>query len=198
MGEVVQYGTLDRREVVARLLSGRKKMLVVGGIGWASFDVMAAGDHNNNFYLWGAMGSAAMIGLGLATARPDHSVLVLTGDGDMLMGFGSLATIAIRNPANLTVAVLDNGHFGQTGWQESHTGRGLPLDQVAKICGFSWSRRIMNLAGVDDLRDRLYSRCGVKFAAIKIAAKASPRVPPHRDGSYIKTRFRSALGLQPI
>ncbi|MCC8984676.1 thiamine pyrophosphate-dependent enzyme [Bradyrhizobium acaciae] len=198
MREVIQYGTLDRREAVARLLAGRKKLLVVGGIGWASFDVMAAGDHDNNYYLWGAMGSAAMIGLGLATARPDHSVLVLTGDGDMLMSFGALATIAVRNPANLTVAVLDNGHFGQTGWQESHTARGLALEQVAKVCGFSWSVKITNLAGVDDLRDRLYSRCGVKFSVIKIAAKAFPRVPPPRDGSYIKSRFRSALGFQPI
>ncbi|MET4262554.1 thiamine pyrophosphate-dependent acetolactate synthase large subunit-like protein [Bradyrhizobium sp. S3.12.5] len=198
MSEVIQNGTLDRREVVARLLVGRKKLLIVGGIGSASFDVMAAGDHDNNYYLWGAMGSAAMIGLGLATARPDHSVLVLTGDGDMLMGFGALATIAIRNPANLTIAVLDNGYFGQTGWQESHTGRGLALEKVAKTCGFSWSGKIINLAGIDDLRQRLDSRCGVKFAVIKIAANTSPRVPPPRDGVYIKNRFRSALGLEPI
>lgn len=198
MGEVMHRGTLDRREVVARLLARRKKLLVVGGIGSASFDVMAVGDHDNNYYLWGAMGSAAMIGLGLATTRPDHSVLVLTGDGDMLMGFGSLATIAIRNPANLTLAVLDNGHYGQTGWQESHTGRGLPLEQVAQTCGFSWSVKVTDLTGVDDLRRRVDSRCGVKFAAIKITANTSPRVPPPRDGIYIKNRFRSALGLQPI
>ncbi|WP_439406512.1 thiamine pyrophosphate-dependent enzyme [Bradyrhizobium sp. DASA03076] len=198
MGEVVDNGMLDRREVVARLLTGRKNLLVVGGIGWASFDIMAAGDHDNNYYLWGAMGSAAMIGLGLATARPDQSVLVLTGDGDMLMGFGALATIGIRNPANLTVAVLDNGHFGQTGMQESHTGRGVALDQVAKACGFSWTGKITNLAGINDLRERLDSRCGVKFAAIKITTDIPPRVPPPRDGAYIKNRFRFSLGFQPI
>lgn len=198
MGEVTHNGTLDRREVVARLLADRKELLVVGGIGWASFDVMAAGDDDKNYYLWGAMGSAAMIGLGLASARPDHSVLVLTGDGDMLMSFGAFATIAIRNPANLTVAVLDNGHFGQTGWQESHTGRGLALEQVAKACGFSWSGKVTNRAEVDDLRERLNSRRGVKFAAIKIAANTSPRVVPPRDGAYIKNRFRSSLGLQPF
>lgn len=198
MGEVIHNGTLDRREVVARLLAGRKKLLVIGGIGWASFDVMAAGDHDNNFYLWGAMGSAAMIGLGLATTRPDYSVLVVTGDGDMLMSFGAFATIAIRKPANLTVAVLDNGHFGQTGMQESHTGRGLALEQVAKSCGFSWSGKITSLADVDDLRERISSRFGAKFAAIKISANNPPRVPPPRDGVYIKNRFRSALALQPI
>lgn len=198
MSEVTDDGTLDRREVVARLLAGRKELLVVGGIGWAACDVMAAGDHDNNYYLLGAMGSAAMIGLGLATARPDYSVLVLTGDGDMLMAFGALATIAIRKPANLTLAVLDNGRFGQTGMQETHTGRGLPLEQVAKACGFSWADKITTLAGVDDLRARTGTRCGVKFAAIKIAANKPPRILPSRDGVYIKNRFRSALGLQPI
>ena len=184
--------------MVARLLAGRKKLLVVTGLGSASYDVMATGDHENNYYLWAAMGSAATVGLGLATARPDYSVLVVTGDGEMLMGFGALATIAIRKPANLTLAVLDNGHFGETGMQESHAGRGLALDQVAHACGFSWSSKIADLAGVDDLRDRLGTRDGVKFARIKIAANNPPRALPSRDGAYIKNRFRSALGLQPI
>ena len=93
---------------------------------------MAAGDHDGNYYLWAAMGSAAMVGLGIATAQPDRPVLVLTGDGEMLMGFGALATIALRKPANLTIAVLDNGHFGETGMQESHAGRGIDLDRVAR------------------------------------------------------------------
>lgn len=198
MGEVMNKGLLDRRETVARLLAGRKTLLVVTGLGSASYDVMAAGDHDNNYYLWAAMGSAATVGLGLATARPDYSVLVLTGDGEMLMGFGALATIAIRRPANLTIAVLDNGHFGETGMQESHAGRGLALDQVAKTCGFSWSADITDMPGVDDLRERLSTRNGVKFARIRIAANNPPRVLPSRDGAYIKNRFRLALGLQPI
>lgn len=198
MGEVMNKGLLDRRETVARLLAGRKKLLVVTGLGSASYDVMAAGDHDNNYYLWAAMGSSATVGLGLATARPDYSVLVLTGDGEMLMGFGALATIAIRKPANLTIAVLDNGRFGETGMQESHAGRGLALDQVAKTCGFSWSSDIADMAGVDDLRERLGTRNGVKFARIRIAANNPPRVLPSRDGAYIKNRFRLALALQPI
>ncbi|MGY4257842.1 thiamine pyrophosphate-dependent acetolactate synthase large subunit-like protein [Bradyrhizobium sp. USDA 4516] len=198
MSEVTHDGALDRREVVARLLAGRERLLVVGGIGWAACDVMAAGDHDNNYYLWGAMGSAATIGLGLATARPDHSVLVLTGDGDMLMAFGALATIAIRKPSNLTVAILDNGHFGQTGMQETHTGRGLELEQVAKACGFASADKITTLDGVDDLRAKIASRYGVKFAAIKIAANKPTLVLPSRDGAYIKNRFRSALGFLPI
>ena len=198
MGEVNAGGALDRREVVKTLLAGRKDLLVVTGLGSPSYDVMAAGDHDNNYYLWAAMGSAAMVGLGLATAKPDHSVLVVTGDGEMLMGMGALATIATRRPANLTIAVLDNGHFGETGMQVSHAGMGVHLDKVAQSCGFGWTKEIRDMAGVEDLRTRLTSRDGVKLATIKVKAENPPRVLPPRDGVYVKNRFRAALGHAPI
>ncbi len=198
MGEVNAGGALDRRAVVKTLLAGRKDLLVVTGLGSPSYDVMAAGDHDNNYYLWAAMGSAAMVGLGLATAKPDHSVLVVTGDGEMLMGMGALATIATRRPANLTIAVLDNGHFGETGMQVSHAGMGVHLDKVAQSCGFGWTREIRDMAGVEDLRTRLSSREGVKLATIKVTAENPPRVLPPRDGVYVKNRFRAALGHAPI
>lgn len=198
MGEVTKGGTLDRREVVAKLLEGREDLLVVTGLGSASYDVMAAGDHDNNYYLWAAMGSAVMTGLGLAKAQPEKSVLVVTGDGEALMGFGALATVAVQNPPNLTIAVLDNGHFGETGMQVSHAGRGIEFDQVAASCGFSWTARVTDMAGVEDLKTRLATREGVKLAVIKILAAEAPRVLPPRDGSYIKNRFRAALGFQPI
>ena len=198
MGEVNAGGALDRREVVKTLLAGRKDLLVVTGLGSPSYDVMAAGDHDNNYYLWAAMGSAAMVGLGLATAKPDHSVLVVTGDGEMLMGMGALATIATRRPANLTIAVLDNGHFGETGMQVSHAGMGVHLDKVAQSCGFGWTKEIRDMAGVEDLRTRLTSRDGVKLATIKVKAENPPRVLPPRDGVYVKNRFRAALGHTPI
>jgi thiamine pyrophosphate-dependent acetolactate synthase large subunit-like protein len=159
---------------------------------------MAAGDHDNNYYLWAAMGSAAMVGLGLAKAKPDHSVLVITGDGEMLMGMGGLATIATRKPTNLTIAILDNGHFGETGMQVSHAGLGVNLDRVAQACGFGWTREIHDMAGVEDLRDRLSSRDGVKLATIKVKAENPPRVLPPRDGVYVKNRFRAALGHAPL
>jgi thiamine pyrophosphate-dependent acetolactate synthase large subunit-like protein len=187
-------GSLDRRAVVALLLADRKNLLVVTGLGSSSYDAMAAGDHDQNFYLWGAMGSAAMVGLGLATAKPKHSVLVLTGDGEMLMGFGALATIALRRPANLTIAVLDNGHYAETGMQVSHAGRGISLDQVARTCGFAWTAEIRDMAGVDDLRAHLSVHDGVKFACIKVTAESPPRVLPPRDGVYVKNRFRATLG----
>ena len=147
---------------------------------------------------WAAMGSAAMVGLGLAKAKPAHSVLVVTGDGEMLMGLGSLATIAVQDPPNLTIAVLDNGHYGETGMQRSHAGRGISLDRVARGCGFGHVSAITEMTAVDALRGRLPARGGLELAAIKVAAEDAPRVLPPRDGVYVKNRFRAALGHAPI
>ncbi|HEX3349571.1 MAG TPA: thiamine pyrophosphate-dependent enzyme [Acetobacteraceae bacterium] len=191
MGEV---NALDRRAVVAELLRDRGGLLVVSGLGSPSYDVMAAGDHDLNFYLWAAMGSAAMMGLGLAAARPERPVLVLTGDGEMLMGLGSLATIALRRPRNLSIVVLDNGHFGETGMQESHTGRGIELTRVAEACGFPAVDMVTGMEGVEPLRARVHECDGLNFAAVKIGAVNVPRVLPPRDGVYVKNRFRAALG----
>ncbi len=198
MDEVKDSGMLDRREVVSTLLADRRDLLVVTGLGSASYDVMAAGDHDGNYYLWAAMGSAAMVGLGLAAAQPARPVLVVTGDGEMLMGFGALATIALRRPANLTIAVLDNGHYGETGMQVSHAGRGISLDQVAATCGFPWTAEIRDMGGVMDLKDRVASRDGLKLATVKIKAENPPRVLPPRDGVQVKNRFRAALGHPSI
>lgn len=203
MGQISKVGTrlggsLDRREVVAALLADRGDTLVVTGLGSAAYDVMAAGDNDHNYYLWAAMGSAAMVGLGLATAKPDRSVVVVTGDGELMMGFGALATIGVRRPANLTIALLDNGHFGETGMQESHAGRGVELDRVAAELGFSWTSRIEDLAGVEELRGKIADRSGCKLATIKIRPENPPRVLPPRDGVFIKNRFRAALGHAPI
>jgi thiamine pyrophosphate-dependent acetolactate synthase large subunit-like protein len=103
---------LDRREVVRMLLANRGQMLVIAGLGAPAWDATDAGDHPLNFPLWGGMGGAVAIGLGLALAQPDRRVLVLTGDGELLMGMGSLATIGVQNPRNLSVVVLDNERYG--------------------------------------------------------------------------------------
>lgn len=198
MGEVMAAGTLERRAVVAALLKDRRDLLVVTGLGSSSYDAMAAGDHEHNYYLWAAMGGTMMVGLGLASAQPARPVLVITGDGDALMGMGSLATIGVRRPPNLAIAVLDNGHFGETGMQKSHAGRGVSLHKVAAACGFPWAGEISDMAGVEDLRGRLSARDGLKFAAIGVRAENPPRVLPPRDGVHIKNRFRAALGFQPI
>src|SRR5438093_8131039 len=128
--------TLHRRQVVKTLLSERGDLLVVAGLGSTAWDITAAGDAPLSFPLWGAMGQAAMIGLGLALAQPKRRVLVVTGDGEMLMGLGSLATIGVQQPPNLTVVVIDNERYGETGMQRTHTAYGVDLAAVARACKF--------------------------------------------------------------
>ena len=187
---------LKRREVVAELLKDRGDTLVITGLGSSAYDVMAAGDNDLNYYLWGAMGGAAMIGLGLANAKPDHSVLVVTGDGEMLMAMGAFATIAVQAPKNLTIAILDNGHYGETGMQQSHTGHGIELDKVATSVGFDWSARITTADGVLDLRKRIHSKNALNCATIVVDSAEVERVLPSRDGVYIKNRLKTALGQE--
>ncbi len=186
---------LDRRDVVRALMSDRGGLLAVTGLGSPTWDVAAAGDDDRNFYLWGAMGGAAMMGLGLALAQPDRSVCVITGDGEMLMGIGALATIGARRPVNLSVVVLDNGHYGETGMQRSHTGLGTDLCAVARACGLDWVTEATDMVGVETVRRRLHGREGCGFARIAIATGEYERILPERDGAAIKTRFRTALGL---
>ena len=189
--------SLDRRAVVRELLTDRGELAVVSGLGSPSYDTMAAGDHDLNFYLWGAMGSAATVGLGLALAQPERPVLVITGDGEQLMGLGALATIAVQRPANLTIAVLDNERYAETGMQHSHTGSGVRLDLVAAACGFAWTAEITESAGIDGVRARLAAFAGPNLAVFKVAPTDLPRVLPPIDAVYLKHRFRSALGFPP-
>jgi thiamine pyrophosphate-dependent acetolactate synthase large subunit-like protein len=188
--------TLERRAAVAALLADRGDLLVVAGLGSPAYDLHAAGDSDANFYLWGAMGSAALIGLGLAQAQPQRKVLALTGDGEQLMGLGGLATIAIAKPKNLVVAVIDNGHFGETGMQPSHTGRGLDLAAVAATCGFGDTRVARDMREVDALRHALHGPAeGPRLFVIKVSAQNPPRSLPARDAVFLKNRFRARLGL---
>lgn len=191
-------GVLDRRVFVARLLEQLPEALVVTGLGSPTYDVFAAGDRPGNFYLWGAMGGASSVGLGLALAQPGKSVVVITGDGEQMMGLGSLATIGATRPANLTVVVLDNGHFGETGMQRSHTGLCTDLAAVAAAVGIPQSMRIASMEQLPGLAGRIRERDGPALAQVLISASEPPRALPPRDGSYVKNRFRAHLGLQPF
>jgi thiamine pyrophosphate-dependent acetolactate synthase large subunit-like protein len=189
---------LHRREVVATLLSKRDEVLVVTGLGSATYDVHAAGDREDNYYLWGAMGGAALVGLGLAQAQPSKRVLVVTGDGEQLMAFGSLATISVAKPRNLIIAVIDNGHFGETGMQTSHTGYGIDFAKIAQTCGFSHCATLTRMDEVETLsRAILELADGPRLYVIKVAAENPPRSLPPRDAIFIKNRFRSHLGFAP-
>jgi phosphonopyruvate decarboxylase len=189
---------LDRREVVRRLLAASPDALVVTGLGSAAYDVFAAGDRPENFYLWGAMGGAAAIGLGLALAQPSRSVLVVTGDGEQLMGIGALATIGAQQPDNLSIVVLDNGHFAETGMQASHTRLGTNLIEVARACGIRRCEAVISLEAVDRLGELANAREGCLFARVPIAADEVPRVLPPRDGTFLKNRLRGVLKLAPF
>ncbi len=184
---------LHRREVVAELLKGRGDLLLVTGLGAPTFDAAHVGDSALNFPLWGAMGGAAMIGLGLALAQPKKKVLVVTGDGEMLMALGALATIAVQRPRNLYVVVLDNERYGETGQQATHTGLGVDLAGMAKAAGFARAFKVRTQADVARLKKRIYSGAGALFAQVKVDPEKLPLVLPPRDGAYLKNRFRVAL-----
>ncbi len=188
--------SLHRRNVVKKILSNRNDLLVVAGLGSTSWDITAAGDSPLSFPVWGAMGQAAMIGLGLALARPERRVLVVTGDGEMLMGLGALATIGVERPPNLALVVFDNGHYGETGMQPSHTDSGVSLCGVARACGIEEVVDITDTAALQEFAARLHDFDRTLFARIAIHADDPPRVLPSRDGVFLKNRFRQALGLE--
>jgi thiamine pyrophosphate-dependent acetolactate synthase large subunit-like protein len=197
MQNLAWQATLDRRASVTALLRDRGDLLVVSGLAAPSFDVHAAGDTDANYYLWGAMGSASLVGLGLAQARSDRRVLVITGDGEQLMGLGGLATIAVAKPNNLTIAIIDNGHFGETGMQTSHTGLGLDLARVAAACGFSDAQVVDDMVGVERVRTLLHGAAeGPRLYVLRVKADSPPRSIPPRDAVYMKHRFQGYLGIR--
>ena len=188
--------TLARREAVKALLANRKDLLVITGLGSASYDVFDAGENPANFYLWGAMGGAAMVGLGLAQAQPKRPVAVITGDGEQLMGIGSWLTIGAKQPGNLSIVILDNGHFGETGMQVSHSGLGAQLDVIATGAGIRAVTEITDLKGIADYRRTLQDiDSGPRLARIRITTGHVDRALPPRDGVFLKNRFRENLGF---
>ena len=190
---------LHRRDVVNELVRDRADLLVIAGLGAPNWDVSAAGDHANNFPLWGAMGAASMMGLGLALAQPKRKVLVITGDGEMLMSIGALATIAVEKPANLTIAVLDNERFGETGMQKTHTASGVDLAAMALGAGIRTSRTVRTMEQVTEVRELAHQGKGPVFALVKINPEALVFTLPPADGVILTTRFRqSVLGDQAL
>ncbi|MCY3700837.1 MAG: thiamine pyrophosphate-dependent enzyme [Gemmatimonadetes bacterium] len=200
---------LDRRALVAGILDRRGDAAVVAGLGSPAWDCHAAGDSPLNFYFWGAMGGAAMLGLGVALARPERRVLVVTGDAEMLMGVGSLAAIAAQAPSNLALLVLDNEAFGETGRQAGLTGRNTDIAAIARGAGIAAAFTVcgevevgsagLNVeegsAGVDidALAGTLFEEEGPVLCVAKVALSAESGSYPPRDGVLLQTRFRAAL-----
>ena len=200
--------TLQRRPLVKKILEGADdNLLVIAGLGSANWDVTEAGDRPLNMPLWGAMGAPVPMGLGLALAQPRKRVLVITGDGDMLMSLGSLATVAAQLPDNLAICVLDNEKFGETGNQATATsprnngptdsGAGTDLCMVAKGCGIADSETVTDASQVAQLVKDARTKKGPVFRLVKVMVEKLDFVMPPQDGAHLKDRFRQALLSHP-
>jgi thiamine pyrophosphate-dependent acetolactate synthase large subunit-like protein len=185
-------GTMDRRAVMGALLKARGDSLIVTGLGSTCYDAGTA-DHPNTFYLWGGMGAAAMMGLGLALAQPSRRVVVITGDGEMLMALGAFATIGAKAPKNLSIVVIDNEHYSETGMQPTHTGRGVSLAGVAEACNFPSVKTIHTEEELNAALAPIFAGSNLMFCDIKVNTQRYPMSIRLRDGAHIKNRFRENL-----
>ena len=185
---------LDRRAIVAKLLADRgEDLLVIPGLGQCAYDCFAAGDDPRTFYLWGAMGGAVPMGIGLAVAQPEKRVLVITGDGELLMGLGSLTAAAAEGLPNMAIAVIDNERYGETGQQQTVTGRGADLTAIAAASGFGTIKLVTEEADIDAGVDLCRNATGPVLVTFKVSADPLPMVLPPKDGAYLKSRFREAV-----
>jgi phosphonopyruvate decarboxylase len=185
---------LDRGDAVPKLMGRHEDFLIVSGLGGSAQDVgTVTGDNAHVFSLSGAMGAPCMIGLGLALAQPKKQVLVVTGDGDLLMNLGALATIAVMNPPNLAIVCVDNGHYGETGWQKSHTSLGVDLEKIAIGSGI---KRTMTVAAEADLATGarfIREGNGAAFVLLRVKPTEPPPFKRNLDALFCRNRFRRAL-----
>ena len=189
----MQNYQLNRRYVISQILKDRKNSLIINGLGGTCWDVASLGDNELNFYVWGGMGNSCMIALGLALSQPKRKVIVVTGDGEMLMGIGSLATIAVKQPKNLSIVVFDNELYGETGKQKTHTAHCVDLSAIAIGAGIKNSSIIKTHEQLLLLSSNINVIKELTFSQIKINNEEGPLVLPIREGAYIKSRFRNAL-----
>jgi len=184
---------LRRREVVRRLIVSNDDLLIISGLGSTAWDITSAGDRDLNFPLWGAMGGAIPMGLGLALAQPKRRVLVITGDGETLMGMGSLATVALQAPQNLSICTFDNERYGETGMQSTHTAGKTDLAGVAAACGFPVTGVVHTQEELEAALPKILKSEGPVYFLIKVRAENLNFVLPPKDGVFLKNRFRQAL-----
>ncbi len=185
---------LDRCEAVPALVGRHQDFLIVSGLAGTSRDVAAlTSDGAHTYTMAGAMGGAAMIGLGLALAHPERRVLVVTGDGELLMNLGALATIAVMNPPNLAILCVDNGHYGETGYQQSHTSLGVDLEKIAIGSGIKATRTIAAERDLADGARLLREGNGTAFVVLRVRPTDPPAFKRNMDPSACRNRFRAAL-----
>jgi thiamine pyrophosphate-dependent acetolactate synthase large subunit-like protein len=186
-------GTLDRRAALEAVIGDHRDFAIIAGLGNAVFDMVAlTGDSPTLFPLDGVMGAAVPTGLGLALARPDLQVLVVTGDGETLMNMGALATVAVQDPPNLSVIIIDNGRFGLTGGQVAHTAHGTDIAAVASAAGIRLTMTCRNQLELTRASELLRAGAHASLVVLKVGTESSQPVPVERDGSILRRRFQSA------
>ncbi|MBL95637.1 MAG: hypothetical protein CFH06_01568 [Alphaproteobacteria bacterium MarineAlpha3_Bin5] len=184
---------LNRRLVAKKILAARSDILLVTGLGSTTWDFAATKDRDLTFPLWGAMGSATPIGLGIAISKKDRHVVVITGDGEMLMGIGALATVGIIKPKNLSICIFDNGHYGETGMQKTATSYKCDLALTAKGLGINNAGSISTNRQLHEQIPEIVRGPGPLLRVIKVKAESLPFVLPPKDGVKLKNRFQAAL-----
>ena len=185
---------LDRRNAIPALIGRHEDFLIVSGLAGTSRDVAAlTGDGAHTYTMAGAMGGACTIGLGLALARPDKRVLVVTGDGELLMNIGALATIAVMNPPNLSIVCVDNGHYGETGYQQSHTSLGTDLERMAAGAGIRLTRTIEQQADIAAGARLIREGNATSFVLLRVKPTEPPRDQRLLDPTGGRIRFRASL-----
>src|SRR3954451_15290493 len=185
---------LERSEAVPALIGRHQDFLFIAGLGGNACDIGAVtGDGAHVYSLGGAMGAACMMGLGLALARSDKRVLVVTGDGELLMNLGALATISVLDPANLAILCIDNGHYGETGWQKSHTSLGTDLEKIAIGCGIKQTRTVANEAEIPEGARLARAGNSMSLVSLRVRPGEPPEVKRNFDASFMRDRFRAAL-----
>lgn len=184
---------IQRRPFVADLLKLRGNALVVPGLGSPTWDIFAAGDSADYLYSWGGMGLAIPTALGIALAQPGRRVLAITGDGEMMMGIGSLAVVADQAPKNLGILVLDNERFSETGKQRGLTSVKTDMCAVARGFGIGQTMFVTEQGKTPELADFLFKTSGPTFAVAKIAITEDPWRLPEKDGATIARRFMGAI-----
>jgi thiamine pyrophosphate-dependent acetolactate synthase large subunit-like protein len=185
---------LDRADAVPAIIGDHNDFLIVTGLAGTSKDLAhLTRDGDHLFTMGGAMGAACSMGLGLALAQPTRKVLVATGDGELLMNLGSLATIAVLNPPNLSILCVDNGHYGETGYQKSHTSLGVDLETVAQGSGIKTTRTVQTEDEIADGARMLRESNGTNFVLLRVKPTDGPRFKRNLHAGECRARFRHAL-----
>ena len=185
---------LDRRRAVPALIGEHRDFLIVAGLAGSAKDLAALTDDADHlFAMAGAMGAASMIGLGLALSQPERRVLVATGDGELLMNLGSLATIGVVNAPNLSIVCVDNGHYGETGYQRSHTGFGVDLETIASGAGVAVTRTVQSEEEIPEASRLIRDRNATCLVVVRVKPTPPPPYKRLMDPVACRHRFRAAL-----